>query len=49
MQDFKGTTTKYKNININEFIEDLQTSLKPGDYDYVDLSKLVVHFFYFNS
>ena len=39
IRQFKGTTTKYKNNNINEFIEDLQTSLKPGDYDYVDLSK----------
>ena len=49
IQDFKGTTTKYKNNNINEFILDLETSLKPGEYDYYDLSKLVLHFFYFNS
>ena len=47
IQYFKGTTTKYKSNNINEFIEDLETSFKPGDYDYVDLSKLVLQFFLF--
>ena len=46
IQDFKGTTTKYKNNNINEFIEDLESSLKPGDYDYFDLSRLVLQFFF---
>ena len=49
IQDFKGTTTKYKSNNINEIIEDLETSFKPGDSEYVDLSKLVFQIFYFNS
>ena len=46
IRQYKGTTTKYKNDKLNDFIEDLESQLKPGECEYYDLFKLIWHFLF---